>query len=320
MLKFTLLHNQSDVITVIFGITAGILTVVGLVSVFVSINSQHRAEKARELYWKIITLPYKYENYKNEIISKEIYHLYRLYETILNSDEKFTGEINRFIKSTIITVSIIWIVMILLLMQTFYIIEYIFIFISTIAIIILLNKFFIFIDTLNDISKLVSLPKPQTLIDGANEKCELQIMSLAGMAMRILILKHKDIYKISVGFPIPFDNITLKPTICGYMKNQDDLPEFLFFDYETCYHIKKEKYKWKLGDTLYWFDLCEFKIIENLEKIHIQIDVNSAQGCTIVHYCFLVDKIKSLSVTEGYSELPNSSDDVFVKTRGEYNI
>jgi hypothetical protein len=45
---------HTDILSnILFGITGGLLSLVGLVAIFVSINSQHSIEKARELMWEL---------------------------------------------------------------------------------------------------------------------------------------------------------------------------------------------------------------------------------------------------------------------------
>lgn len=39
--------------TILFGVTGGLLTLVGLIAIFISINSQHKIEKAREVIWEL---------------------------------------------------------------------------------------------------------------------------------------------------------------------------------------------------------------------------------------------------------------------------
>ncbi|PFU24520.1 hypothetical protein [Bacillus cereus] len=51
--KFTELQIGS-LATIIFGISAGILSLMGLVAIFVSMNSQHKIQKVREIYWDML--------------------------------------------------------------------------------------------------------------------------------------------------------------------------------------------------------------------------------------------------------------------------
>ncbi|BCC60818.1 hypothetical protein OCD85_01220 [Bacillus pacificus] len=56
---------QGTFLTIIFGLTAGILGLVGLLAIFISLNSQHNIQKARELYWQLKN--FHFEDYLDKV-------------------------------------------------------------------------------------------------------------------------------------------------------------------------------------------------------------------------------------------------------------
>lgn len=50
---------SGETIGLLLAINSGILSVVGLITIFISMNSQHSVQRSREILWDIFTLPYK---------------------------------------------------------------------------------------------------------------------------------------------------------------------------------------------------------------------------------------------------------------------
>lgn len=245
--EFFTLHNQSDVITVVFGATTGLLTLVGLISIFVSINRQHKVEKARELYWDLASLPYQYSDYKDDKIGKKIYHIFSLYETIIKPTGDFTAKVIIMAKGSIIFVSLAWTSMLLFLMPTLYLFEYVYVIIIIVAVVFFFFAFYIFLDKLLHINSLANLPITEQLLDADNKNYDVQVISLAGIAMKLKIVIMDDIYRVSVGFPVPFVEFFIKPIITGRRIGQkkDDLPEIIKLDNDI-YRVSKKYYRWSV--------------------------------------------------------------------------
>lgn len=93
--------------TIIFGITGGVLALIGLVAIFISINSQHKVQKCRELYWKIINLSFKKEDPFD--LSEEMMGLLWEYSKMsAYDDEEFVNNIIKGAQKTILYVLIVW--------------------------------------------------------------------------------------------------------------------------------------------------------------------------------------------------------------------
>ncbi len=57
--------HTSDVLAIMFGLTGTIIALVGLIALFISLNTQHILQKCRELYWEMVSISYKEEIYDN---------------------------------------------------------------------------------------------------------------------------------------------------------------------------------------------------------------------------------------------------------------
>ncbi|MBT2716597.1 hypothetical protein [Bacillus sp. ISL-57] len=96
-----------DIVTIIFGISGGVLALIGLIAIFISINSQHKIQKCRELYWEIIKLSFEKSN--PITLSNEMTNLLWQYSKIsANDDEDFINKIIKGSQKTIIYVLIVW--------------------------------------------------------------------------------------------------------------------------------------------------------------------------------------------------------------------
>jgi hypothetical protein len=99
-------ESLGDFIGVIFGVTAGILSLMGLVAIFVSLNSQHKIEKCRELYWQMIDN--SFNNYDIYEISKYIKRDIFNYSKIFSQEERILKNVIFISKVSILIVIITW--------------------------------------------------------------------------------------------------------------------------------------------------------------------------------------------------------------------
>lgn len=320
--EFFTLHNQSDVITVVFGATTGLLTLVGLISIFVAINSQHKVEKARELYWDLAALPYQYSGYKDDKIGKKIYHIFLLYESIIKPAGDFTAKVVVVVKLSIIFVSLAWASILLFLRTTLYLVEYVFIVIVVFGIVILFLAFYSIVDKLLHINRLANLPTTEQLLDADNSHYDAQAISLAGIAMRLKISRKVDGYQVSVGFPVQFVEFFIKPIITGSRIGQkkDDLPEIVKWD-DDMYRVTKGHYRWWLTSPLHWFDVCEFKMLDCMENISIQMELNCSKGIVHVSYYNIpVIDLKELGTIESITKLPDNYSEIYIQNRDDNRL
>ena len=79
--------NQGIILTILFGLSSGILALVGLVSIFISINNQHKIQKARELIWEIMVLPSEKNNTNH--IGKKLFNKLWMYKDLTSDKHDF---------------------------------------------------------------------------------------------------------------------------------------------------------------------------------------------------------------------------------------
>lgn len=295
---FALVH-QSDVITYLFGITAGILTLIGFATIFVSINSQHKAEKARETYWELASLPYQFTNYKDENIGKQIFQKVNLYNNIITPVADNTARIIDWIKYSLIIVSIIWLTFIFILMASLHIVEYLFLFIVTVVVVILIGYFVWYLNTLKNVQKVADLFSVDEIFDAGNTKCEVPTLTLAGISSRLKISRQeRNLYSISIGFPVPFSNFLIKPIITGVDDNKDYWNSKFINDPDPddWVIIESSNATWWIGSPLYWYDIKQFSLPDDTVEISIQLEYNCGKGITMVFFRYIsVNELKKLS-------------------------
>lgn len=161
-----LVQHSSDMIAIVFGLTGSIMALVGLIAIFVSLNTQHNLQKCRELYWEMVSMSYKEETYENlnrkkaakrkgnkeespaaEELSffvdeefefddqrfylenfKSFYEKFMLYKEIFESEPRnfFTMDIIKTASNAIKIVTGIWVSLLLYFLPFFYLGEYLY--------------------------------------------------------------------------------------------------------------------------------------------------------------------------------------------------
>ncbi|MEK3965473.1 hypothetical protein [Paenibacillus sp. FSL H7-0323] len=311
---FTLAH-QSDVIAYLFGITSGILTLVGFAAIFVSINSQHKAQKARETYWELASLPYSYSNFKDENISKLIFQKVNLYNNIITPIDNSTTKTIDWIRYSLFTVSIIWITFVFILASRLHIMEYTLIFISTILVIGLILYFIRYLSTLKNVQKVAGLFSVEEIFNAGNTSCDIPTPTLAGISSHLKITREKkNLYSISVGFPVPFTNFLVKPIITGVDESKDYWNSKFIngTDPDNWIVIDSSKATWWLGSPLYWYEIERFSLPEDIVEVNFQLEYNCGKGITMVSFRYIsVSELVSLDRITEYSVLPDDVHEQF---------
>jgi hypothetical protein len=96
----------------VFNFTSALLAIVGLLAVFVSLNTQHILQKCRELFWQMKSLKATFDlgisdaNMYDQI-ARDFYSAYVIYKSLLQRDTK-TKAILNVTKTSIIAVLILW--------------------------------------------------------------------------------------------------------------------------------------------------------------------------------------------------------------------
>jgi hypothetical protein len=169
--------NEGLLASILFGVTSGVLALLGLVAIFVSINSQHKIQKCKEAYWNMLTTPRKESNPK--VISTIISSALKDYSLIYRNDENFMFKVISVCKKGIIFVTFSWAIFIGSLEVKDWLDTIILLFITFFGIYILL-LFHKILSNLNDIGYIGELKSLQEILDVAiNPEIE-SIYLLAG--------------------------------------------------------------------------------------------------------------------------------------------
>ncbi|MFE8701724.1 hypothetical protein ACFYKX_14055 [Cytobacillus sp. FJAT-54145] len=158
--------NKDRTATILFGITAGVLSLVGLLSIFISLSFQHRLEKTRELYWDMVNLPFEGINTENTI--KRMTQHIRQFRKIRGGTDLFTHIVTKVSLFTILFVCLIWSVYVGLVVELG--LEGFLIIISTILAIIILLYFFNILRQISHIDRISDLPKLSNMLDAHKEE------------------------------------------------------------------------------------------------------------------------------------------------------
>ncbi|MET3321034.1 UNVERIFIED_ORG: hypothetical protein ABIC97_004135 [Peribacillus simplex] len=114
--SFYPLVMNPDIGSTLFGVTSAILSLMGLIAIFVSLNTQHNIQRCREIYWEMTDLPLRYRDSYREM-GFELRRLLHNYSIALTPSNQFTQKVITISKATIVTVIVLW---------TFYAISYYF--------------------------------------------------------------------------------------------------------------------------------------------------------------------------------------------------
>lgn len=162
LMKNATKEDFSTILTTAFGVTGGILTLVGLTSIFISLNTQYSVQKCRDLYLRIKGMAFTKDEQK--IINfMEDYHLYK-YIMEDGIPERFSRKIISLSIFSITFVLTIWGV---ILIGFFPNIFHTILFFTTF---ILLIFFIVFLLRLYNTSKYLDLPQPESFLDVLNGK------------------------------------------------------------------------------------------------------------------------------------------------------
>ena len=280
--------NLGSDLTIIYSITSGVLTLVGLIAVFVSLNSQHRIQKGREIIWNLVALPYKNEKYNNISAANEIYSNYVLYEQVVGKSKDFTDKIIKLSIASIIFASAAWVgVGILIFYTGFDVGESIFIdIISGVAVIILILFIFV-LAKLNSINEISNLPRTNDLWNANYKSSGVNILLLAAMGCRLVICidEKEDEVELVLELPVRFGNIYVWPLVFGideegeYHDVDGTGPTGIFIDHKKYFQLVN-------GDRYFAFSLLKSKAstyVKNQEgkefkKLFLSLDFFSKVG------------------------------------------
>ncbi|MBB6452751.1 hypothetical protein HNQ94_001197 [Salirhabdus euzebyi] len=185
------------VMDILFGVSGGLLSLVGLIAIFVTLNTQYNIEKAREVLWKLRESYQFFDPAEAERKHGEINWLLKQYVKFIKLDRPIKISIKIGIR-TIVIVGVSWYVFLLLSASEFtnnILLGFIWI-VVTLAIL-LLFQFAYLLNKLKDISAFVNIPSRMNMSDGTHrlEKDSfdesLAIAELALIDSKFMIQIHK---------------------------------------------------------------------------------------------------------------------------------
>jgi len=201
-----------ETIGLLLSINTGIMSLVGLTTIFISMNSQHNVQRSREILWSIFTLPYKKDLFlvKGDI-GQEVFRKYILYEQIINEKNSFLSRVITFSQMVLAFSGLIWAAIVLNLLRKnlspFDTGALLFTFL--LAMCFLLYFIIRILGNLKSISKVGQLPTVEELLDANLLMINSNVITLAAVSSRLKII-NSDVY---LGFPILFKNLMIKMSV-----------------------------------------------------------------------------------------------------------
>lgn len=197
---------SGSTLTIILSFTSGIFSLVGLMSIFISMNSQHNVQRSREILWSLASLPYEKGIFSEKgAIGKEVFRKFLLYEQILNEKHDFSNIIIRFAQISLGFCVLVWTTLTFdhiysdrPLKETFYLI-----FALVLSVSLALHFIFKIFGNLKSTSKVGRLPTVHEIIDADRVNQGISVVTLAAISS-CLRLVDSEVY---LGFPLPFKNL-----------------------------------------------------------------------------------------------------------------
>lgn len=208
---------SGSTLTIILSFTSGIFSLVGLMSIFISMNSQHNVQRSREILWSLASLPYEKGIFSEKgAIGKEVFRKFLLYEQILNEKHDFSNIIIRFAQISLGFCVLVWATMTFDHMfsnRPFIEIVYLF---CGLVLSISLDLYFIFkiFGSLKSTSKVGRLPTVPEIIDADRVNQGLSVVTLAAISSCLRLMDSK----VYLGFPLPFKNLRVNLTFLNSME------------------------------------------------------------------------------------------------------
>jgi hypothetical protein len=227
----------SDLGSVLFGITGGILSLVGLIAIFVSINSQHKIEKCRELIWEVCETYLSAGTPIRDHVktTEELYNKLTLYGRVY-SQEKFVEQVIGIARKSIITVLLLWDIYVASTDHQF---NNLLMWASLITGIIILMYFYFILGRLIHIEKISALPLLNNMFLKAKEMTDapdhdlMQVLLLIAK-MKIMWEKRKDyIHFVLPSMCQDFKLNVFSITCYEIDLSENKLKQTLFFNYSS---------------------------------------------------------------------------------------
>lgn len=207
-----------------FGITAAVITLVGLVVIYLSINVQHAIQKSRELYWEIIG--YTYEEQDNQyfkMIRGKIRKNIELYKQTLTINRLNKYVVFMAIFSILMVITIWWHYYNYISKMNVDVIQLKYAKWYLVGVTLILIAFAIVLYIITNPYLLGNLKKVEDMLDG-KKKTELTTVAIAAYTIELLIVAEDGYLQIVPRFPFKFSNLKIESNIVLYIPNAKPYP------------------------------------------------------------------------------------------------
>ncbi|AFM00391.1 MULTISPECIES: hypothetical protein [Desulfitobacterium] len=273
-------------LTILLSFGTGILSLVGLMSIFISMNSQHNVQRSREILWTLAALPYERNLFHEKgSIGKEVFRHFIIYEQIINQKHGFSKIIIQFAQYALGFCILIWTTMgFSLMFSERPLFEKIFIFSGWLLTVSFTLYFILKIfEELKSTSKVGRLPAVEEIVDADRVNSGISVVTLAAISSCIRMVDSR----VYLGFPLPFKNLRIN--LSFFDSKEGGLPDIgsrLTFKecMESYTPLDPEKFE-ILEDDYCWYLI---KILDHHKNGHkdslITLEVLSLQGLVTVEF------------------------------------
>ncbi|SHJ15341.1 hypothetical protein [Propionispora hippei] len=306
MLYFQLTHT-SDILTIIFGLTSGILTLIGLVAIFIGMNNQQKLQKCRDLLWGLMALPFT-KDLDCEELARQVQSHFNMYCDIVDEKTSFTKYVTLLSRFGLLYVGIIWLIGIIFLINTWTFHEIILILLSIVPACFILCSFFYFFGRINNLVEIGDIPQPAQILDTKFHKTGVNILYLTGATLNLTLEEgfHDNKIHMYASMPLSFHNFTVSPFLIAlnpktFEQERLICEEIVSYDEENLKLITKDKL-FHRNMFLYCFEVVQFEISEivrnnpGLTAVDIQLDLNNYFTNIKVNYRASLNEILNISV------------------------
>lgn len=273
-------------LTILLSFGTGILSLVGLMSIFISMNSQHNVQRSREILWTLAALPYEKNLFHEKgTIGKEVFRSFILYEQIINQKHGFSKIIIQFVQYALGFCILIWTTMgFSLIMSERPLFEKAFIFSGWLLTVSFTLYFILKIfEELKSTSKVGRLPTVEEIVDADRVNLGVSVVTLAAISSCIRMVDSK----VYLGFPLPFKNLRIN--LSFFDSKEGGFPNIgsrlTFKECMSSYtRLDSEKFE-ILEDDYCWYPV---KILDHHQNRHkdilITLEILSQQGLVTAEF------------------------------------
>ena len=307
-----------ETIGLLLSINTGIMSLVGLTTIFISMNSQHNVQRSREILWSIFTLPYKKDLFLVKgAIGQEVFRKYILYEQIINEKNGFLRRVITFSQMVLAFSGLIWAAIVLnLLRKNLSPFDIgVLLFALLLAICFLLYFIVRILGNLKSISKVGQLPTVEELLDANLLMINSNAITLAAVSSRLKII-NSDVY---LGFPILFKNLMVKISVRNTSETESNstIPDCSLSLADRLKTFKKlDRQEFKLLDDGYcYYAISKLQTVgEQQTGLFMTVEFISKQGFVAAEfYCAGLIKGNDIKLTV----YPYSFDERFINRESD---